>query len=64
MSQGDGTDEVPPTAADILRLASRVRRLMGELIFDADRDHLREFAEELEARASAMEVAQDKGTGG
>jgi hypothetical protein len=61
MSQGSGRDEVPNTAADVRRLASRVRRLMGELIFDADRDQLRELAEELEARASAMEAAQGKG---
>jgi hypothetical protein len=48
------------TAPDLRRVAFRVRRLMGEMIFVADRDRLRETAEQLEAEASAMEAAPDK----
>ncbi len=55
MLRGEDTSEQPETATDLRRRAQQVWRLMVALTAEADRDRLREFAEELEARAAELE---------
>ena len=52
---GGGTSQQPETATDLRRRAQQIWRLMVGLTAQADRDRLREFAEELEARAAEQE---------
>jgi hypothetical protein len=50
----DGPDQAD--TADVLReRAAHVRRLMVELVWETDRSVLRDYADELEARAAVME---------
>ena len=45
----------PESAAGLRERAAHIRRLATELVWDGDRNVLHELADELEARASALE---------
>jgi len=55
MPRGGETSEQPETATDLRRRAQQIWRLIGGVTAQGDRDRLREFAEELEARAAEQE---------
>ena len=55
MNENNGIQEPLPSAAVLRDRAAHVRRLMAELVFEADKRVLREYAEELEERATEME---------
>jgi hypothetical protein len=61
---GGGASEQPLSPAHLRRVASQARRLMAEMIFEADRDCLRKMAEELEELASIREAEQNNRTPG
>jgi hypothetical protein len=45
----------PQSATELRERAAHIRRLATELVWDGDRNVLHELADELEARASALE---------
>jgi hypothetical protein len=48
------------TAANLRRRAARVRRLMGGMTSKADYDRLREYADEMDARAVVLEGSEPR----
>jgi hypothetical protein len=55
MSRGNDDPDRPDAACTLRTRAAHVRHLITELIFEADRRRLREYAEELEAQATELE---------
>ena len=57
MARDGGISEQPVAAVDLRRRASRVRRLMGGMISKANYDRLRDYVDDLEMRAAALDAA-------
>jgi hypothetical protein len=55
MANGGDNQDVPPTAAELRERALRARRLARGYLKEADRRTLNEMADELEAKAAALE---------
>jgi hypothetical protein len=62
MPRSGGQSKPPVTAANLRRRAARVRRLMGGMTSKADHDRLREYAEEMDARAVELEQGSEPRT--
>lgn len=52
---GDSEPDRPKTAAELRKRAAHIRSLSVEMVWEGDREVLRDLADELEARAAALE---------
>ena len=57
MARDRGISKQPVAAVDLRRRASRVRCLMGGMISKANYDRLRDYVDDLEMRAAALDAA-------